>query len=962
MFRKLSLLFLSVLCSLFSQSQNYIGSDFRFTFLKNLNPLFNEPPVYDIVIHALSDLTAVVEFGTPTDPYYQTQTISILQGEVGVVSFDDADFLYQETTDVVDTRSFFVSTNNAEARVYAFHNRIFFAESSAILPVSALGTDYFVMAYQGSNGNFPSLFGVVASENATEVDITPSANTPLGAAGTTYTVSLDAGEVMTISSSGDLTGTRITSNGNPIAVFGGHQQGLVGPPGCLNDSHFYEQLIPTSDWSTTFPIFPLENNGGDLYRILAATDGTEIFQGCDLLSTLNAGEVYEAFFQDPFVLNASEPVSVAAYLRGKECSGNDTGDPNMRLVLPLSRGNTNIALKVNNILADGIGPFAGPELDVVHLVMPTAETGDLLLNGAPVIGWQAFAELPDFSYVEVQIPPLDNLLTIVSASPFWAELLSLEGFDAFTMSIGSDSEIDVPSFENILVDLGPDQSLCEGENILLDPGLSVPVTWQDGSIQPTFTVTEPGIYSVTVDGACGNGEDEIEVSEGFLPTPELPDLFTICSGGGVTVEIEPEEDVTYNWSSGEAGAAITVSTIGEYSVTATSIDGCVSTATTEVNDGFILLELGPNQSLCPGETILLDPDVEGPLTWQDGSVQSTFLVSEPGIYVVSAETDCGTATDDIEISQGFLPTIELPNEISLCFGDEVDLSITQEPSVSYSWSNGASGPSITVQEFGPLTVIATSGDGCQSNGDTEVIDGATISVEIKAPELLCPETTETLTAIVEGDGVFLWDDGSTENAINISEPGEYSVVFTPANGCASQGTALIEPGSLPRVSVRDTALCQGDVLQLRARSPDGQVSWPELSESAVLEVSQAGVFEAMAVNECGEAFASAEVRFKDCSCPVFVPNAFTPNGDGLNDIFKPEVLCEPKEFELVIYNRWGEEVFYSDDNSVGWNGSGKRDEEFFSPASVYQYILKYDNPLRPLTSPKELKGTVTVIR
>lgn len=811
----LSVLFLP----LFANAQSFVGSEFRLGFLKNLNPAFNTPPIFDISIHALESLEATVEYGLPADPFYQVQTISINANEVGVVSFDQDEFLNQETLNVVETRSFLVTTTG-EARVYAFHNRLYFADSSPILPTASLGTDYLVTSFEQTGGAFPSLFNVIGTADNTAVDITPTSGTLLGGAGDTYTVNLDAGEVISISSSGDLTGSRVTSQGAPVAVSGGHQQSLVGPNGCSADSHLWEQIIPISDWTTSYPIFPLNNNNGDLFRILALNDNTELYSGCELIATIDAGEFYEEFYTSPFILTSSEPVSVAAYMRGNSCAGTNSGDPNMRMLLPLKQGNTNIQLRVENPLQDD----GGETIHVVHLVMLTDDSAGLSLNGGAVTTWQPFDSQPELSYAEVEIDDLDEVLSIDSASPFWSELISLKPFDAFTMSLGSDAEIDLPPLDLTLVSLGPDQSICPGETVLLDPGLGVSGIWQDESSQETYIATEPGLYSVTIEGACGDGTDEIELFEGLVPTIALPEELVICSGDDGILEVIPEPDVTYEWSTGESGSLIEIDGFGTYTVTAESVDGC--------------------------------------------------------------------------------------------------------------------------------TAIASS----------NVIDGATAELEIIGPDGLCPNATVSLFASANESGSYIWDDGTSGSELVIDEPGTYSVNFIPEGGCQVQAEVLIDILSEPFVFAQDTVICDGDVLLLVGQSPNGDVFWPELSETATLEVAQPGTYEVAAENECGASFFTVKVGTKDCTCLVYVPNAFTPNGDGLNDLFIPEIQCEPEFFELVIFNRWGREVFSSTDIKNRWNGNNFGSEDYYSSEGIYNYILRYNNPFRPLDKIEELTGTVTLIR
>lgn len=107
LFLTTALLFSTIAC----QGQNFVGSEFRVAFMKNLNPFFNTPPKFDISIHALEDLTATVEYGDPAEPFYAVQDITVAAGDVGVVSFDNDEFLNQETLNVVENRSFRITTN-----------------------------------------------------------------------------------------------------------------------------------------------------------------------------------------------------------------------------------------------------------------------------------------------------------------------------------------------------------------------------------------------------------------------------------------------------------------------------------------------------------------------------------------------------------------------------------------------------------------------------------------------------------------------------------------------------------------------------------------------------------------------------------------------------------------------------------------------------------------------------------
>lgn len=93
-------------------------------------------------------------------------------------------------------------------------------------------------------------------------------------------------------------------------------------------------------------------------------------------------------------------------------------------------------------------------------------------------------------------------------------------------------------------------------------------------------------------------------------------------------------------------------------------------------------------------------------------------------------------------------------------------------------------------------------------------------------------------------------------------------------------------------------------------------------------------------------------------CQFFVPNVFSPNGDGVNDIFLPQSNCALSEYELQVYNRWGRQVFLSQDIDQGWDGKAKGE---VMPPDVYVYFLTYTFA-DSLAQQEILTGDVSIIR
>ena len=136
------------------------------------------------------------------------------------------------------------------------------------------------------------------------------------------------------------------------------------------------------------------------------------------------------------------------------------------------------------------------------------------------------------------------------------------------------------------------------------------------------------------------------------------------------------------------------------------------------------------------------------------------------------------------------------------------------------------------------------------------------------------------------------------------------------------GTDCGEINSLNAFSLRTERLATS----LNAEINDGFYLWNDLSTKPTYTINQPGLYWVEVGNHCGTDIDSIEVTFVDCYCYIYVPNAFSPNGDGTNDYFSPVSNCGFVEYRLQIFNRWGDLVyertnFPIGDNSAGWDGT-----------------------------------------
>lgn len=201
-----------------------------------------------------------------------------------------------------------------------------------------------------------------------------------------------------------------------------------------------------------------------------------------------------------------------------------------------------------------------------------------------------------------------------------------------------------------------------------------------------------------------------------------------------------------------------------------------------------------------------------------------------------------------------------------------------------------------------------------------------------------------------------WDFGdpssSAENFSAIPKPshkypgpGTYLVKAIISNRCLKD-TAMVKVVIEPNIAVRlakftDTILCAGETLEINAAVPSANTYvWSDGTQTPQKIINKKGTYELTATNKCSVDFSSFTLSYKDCPCNLFIPNNFTPNYDGLNDVFKIIINCKPLDFQMQVYDRYGGVVFSTRDYHTGWNGR-RRNQDL--PQGVYVYRVFYRN-------------------
>lgn len=472
---------------------------------------------------------------------------------------------------------------------------------------------------------------------------------------------------------------------------------------------------------------------------------------------------------------------------------------------------------------------------------------------------------------------------------------------------------------------------------------------------------------------------------------------TLCEGECITISADVSgtvlEPISYEWSTGlegnESEIELCPTSTTSYSVSVEDSNGEVSF------DEFTLtvitlpdVNLGPDTSLCVGDQLTLDagnPDAS--FSWQDGSTNQTLLVNTAGEYSVDVTINGCLSSDDISVDFDAL-SIDLGNDTTVCDLNGILLDAGDD-ALEYLWQDGT-----TSQFYSPLTAgtfyVTASIEGCIS---ADTISIATSEVQASfsyVDTVLCEiapvEFTDQSVSSTNSLNTWSWDfgDGSSSGAQDPSRlyqfAGDYTVTLSVTDnfGCEDSYTETVQVEVFPSPEAFFSVTPATPVTFENVEFTDesiGAISWnwdlgdgtTSINQNTTHFYETPGLYpiELVVENEfCSDKF-EVILRVGE-ELIIHVPNSFTPNEDGINDLFGPVISGgDIADFEMLIFNRWGELVFETTDISKRWNGArlGSRStaaSEYYVPNGVYAWQITVKENLS--TEKREIFGTLTLIR
>lgn len=520
---------------------------------------------------------------------------------------------------------------------------------------------------------------------------------------------------------------------------------------------------------------------------------------------------------------------------------------------------------------------------------------------------------------------------------------------------------------------------------------------------------QPGFFSFTTVTSSSTGStncDLLNCLDSNNPTPCEGNEFTLyCTMDPSELPSNPQ----FTWNAPDGTTLATTNTPSYTLVAETSMTGQfeVVVNTNPPRHGYIDIAVQQTPAvitasetvICKGDSIILrtpyrdvyTSDYEGYTRWfyqnQDGSPigTDTSLVvypTEDCNYILKVKdglSECNNA-DTISITVNPIPEITLvAGDTNLCPGEQTQITATCEQNVSYRWSNGATTATITAEpsETRTYTVNVKLRDGAQCEKDSSIVIHVDENIQLRyeTEPSHCGQRTGGITMhATGGDGTFTFSsnpntatfiDSIASNLLS----GSYIVTATDGMACTQSITVEVPsiPGPTPcflftsndNVNMIITNCTQGANNNYFWDFGDGANS---TETHPVHEYMEPGLYSvSLTVADDFNCVDSLRQDYK-INGPVYIPNAFSPNGDGVNDeLFVIGKTIQKEEFFWAVYDRHGTLVFLSLDPTIGWDGTihaGKNKLKDASPG-VYVYRLKYKDVNGNYF---ERDGSITLIR
>jgi len=436
---------------------------------------------------------------------------------------------------------------------------------------------------------------------------------------------------------------------------------------------------------------------------------------------------------------------------------------------------------------------------------------------------------------------------------------------------------------------------------------------------------------------------------------------------------------------------------GSEFITIYVLSGCSSTITDsitiEIRDSLSFSLFNSDTAICLGNSVYINGLVDSGISMQwnppngvmnPGSLNTSITPTQVGsqYYAVTGTyATCTPVTKGFTIQTDPVPVIDPLPDIELCEGEQAPIHAHVTPTFNYNLFWNPSTDLLNTNGYDPvfhgtlsqnITFTVTSPNaGCTTSDDFHVEVWPFVTGAIKEDTLICDGSPVQLW-VSGGTGSYLWypsgnlscDSCANPIATGLGTTTYYAVLLDP-HGCQDtlDVTISVQPPFTMNLLNNDTTIYMGESVQLMVEGTAPYLYWTPTdylgfsqSHDPVATPLEDITYTVTGVSLLHGCPQSDSVHIKVIMQDVFIPNAFSPNGDGLNDVFHVTARKLITVQEFIIMNRWGNMVFSTRDINTGWNGKYKGVDQ---DPGVYYYLIRvaYPNGRTQL-----LKGDLTLLR
>lgn len=550
--------------------------------------------------------------------------------------------------------------------------------------------------------------------------------------------------------------------------------------------------------------------------------------------------------------------------------------------------------------------------------------------------------------------------------------------------------------------------VCSGQplNISLNNAPGITYTWtvqagpgitgvaagttQSGSISQTPVSSSSTAQDVTYfisasGGTCSNGQDTVTITVQPGSVANITGATSICTGQSTTLSVNPLPSSQVLWSTGSSANSITVNSSGTFSV-AISNGNCISRDTVTVTQSAqlnpVITESG---SLCGSGSVTLTAETGyDTYSWNTGASTPSINVTTAGQYSVTVtKSGCsGSASYDVAQQSSLdLSVITTPPTCQGQANAAAELVITYNGPFTVSWSTGATGQLLTDVLPGNYSYNIQYGNNCSISGNVSIPDKSALKADIAVQDVGClvnEPGSINIRNVLNGTLPFQYalNGGApgSDSLFDNLQTGDYTITITDRNGCQLDTIVNIRQATLVTVNLPDTIFMTINV--------------PIILTPVISGTDNGATYtwtpsDGLSCNSCADPLANPDsdiiyqlevINGSGCSDIdsvlvivqppkfIYVPEAFTPNGDGLNDKAGVLTSLDGVQVEIFqIFNRWGQKVFEASgfqagNNQIGWNGSFDGEP---APTDGYLYYVR---ATFADGAPVTLKGVILLLR